>query len=73
MLKSFSRRLGYLHESQEAVEISTRWLSKNGLLENIINLNELGISLLNNIAPLNPELILISIENASRQDDSQLF
>ncbi len=48
LLKSFSRRLGYLHDCDEAREICSRWLSEEGILKNIEHLNDLGISLFNN-------------------------
>lgn len=73
LLKSFSRRLSYLHECEAAKEVSNNWLSENGLLGDISNLKELGISLLNNIAPINPELTLTAIERVSSRDDSQHF
>lgn len=73
LLKSFSRRLGYLHECEAAKEISKRWLSKNGLLANINNLNELGMNLFKNIAPINPEATLSAIEGLSEGCDGQRF
>ncbi|MEW5596908.1 hypothetical protein ABGT24_26105 [Peribacillus frigoritolerans] len=73
LLKSFSRRMSYLHECEAAIEISRRWLMENGLLEDVSNLNELGISLLYNIAPLNPELTLSAIEKVAINDDAHIF
>ncbi|MEX2460455.1 MAG: hypothetical protein WD469_04025 [Paenibacillaceae bacterium] len=73
LLKSFTRRLSYLHESEAALEISRKWLSKDGLLGDIGNLNELGINLLRNIAPINPELTLKALERASTQENAQAF
>jgi len=62
LLKSFSKRLSYLHKSEIALEISGRWLSEDGLIGNLSYLNDLKINLLSNIAPVNPLLILKSIE-----------
>ncbi|MFD2114328.1 hypothetical protein ACFSTH_00910 [Paenibacillus yanchengensis] len=73
LLKSFSRRLSYLHECEAAKQISNNWLSENGLLGDVSDLNELGISLLNNIAPINPELTLLVIERVSSRDYAQQF
>lgn len=73
LLKSFSRRLSFLHDSEEAKEISTRWLKEGGLLGSIGNLNELGISLLKNIAPVNPELVLSSIERVLLLEEANIF
>jgi hypothetical protein len=65
LLKSFSRRLSYLHECEIAQNIADIWLSKNGLLNDVSNLNSLGINLFENIAPINPEATLLAIERAS--------
>lgn len=73
LLKSFSRRLGYLHESEKAIEISQKWLAENGLLGDVSNLNELGINLLKNIAPINPESTLSAIERVSKRDDASKY
>ncbi|MEI6827380.1 MAG: hypothetical protein WCK54_17435 [Desulfuromonadales bacterium] len=73
LLKSFSRRLSYLHKSEIAVEVAGRWLSADGLLGNVSDLNELGISLLGNIAPIAPLATLEVIERAANSDNGQDF
>lgn len=73
LLKSFSRRLSYLHESEEAKEISKRWLKEDGLLGDVSNLNELGVTLFRNIAPLNPELTLSGIERIIKSSRVNTF
>ncbi len=65
LLKSFSRRLSYLHECETAQRIADGWLSGNGLLGDVSNLNNLGIDLFINIAPIKPEATLSSIERAA--------
>jgi hypothetical protein len=64
LLKSFSRRLGYLHGSKEAVAIVEKWLATDGLLGNVANLNEVGEAMLNNVAPAAPEAALAAFERA---------
>lgn len=64
LLKSFSRRLGCLHDSQEAQEIVHSWLTGDDWLSKVENLNELGLVLLDNVAPVNPEATLKAIEAA---------
>jgi len=59
---SFSRRLGYLHESPEAIAIVREWLSPNGLLGAIGELDDLGVRMFKNIAPVLPEDALRAIE-----------
>jgi len=73
LLKSFSRRLSYLHECDEAVDISRKWLAEDGLLGEVNNINDLEISMLNNIAPINPELTLTAITKVVNQNDSEIF
>ena len=51
-MKSFSRRLGYLHASKEAQAIVKRWLGEGGLLENVLKFNDLGKAMFENVAPV---------------------
>lgn len=62
LLKSFSRRLGYLHISKEAVNIAERWLLQDGLVGKLLELNDLGRTILRNIAPVSPEATLAALE-----------
>lgn len=62
LLKSFSRRLSYLHSSKHARGIASSWLSPHGLLQEFPRLNDLGRSVFENIAPVNPEATLLTIE-----------
>jgi len=64
LLKSFSRRLGYLHDSKEAVAIVEKWLASDGPLGNAANLNEVGKAMFNNVAPVLPEAALAALERA---------
>jgi hypothetical protein len=64
LLKSFSRRLGYLETSPEAIRIATSWLAPGGLLSKVGDLNDLGRSMFNNIAPVAPKETLAAIERA---------
>ena len=62
LCQSFSRRLGYLHESTEATTIVREWLSPDGLLGAVGKLNEVGVRMFRNIAPVLPEDALCAIE-----------
>lgn len=78
LLKSFSRRLSYLHDSEQAIRIAQRWLSPQGLLGDINGINYLGtdylgISLLKNIAPVAPIATLEAIERAANGVHGQQF
>ncbi|HMF79499.1 MAG TPA: hypothetical protein VK604_27810 [Bryobacteraceae bacterium] len=63
LLRSFSRRLGYLSDSPEAISIAKKWLAPNGLLANVPKLNDLGIAMFDNVAPVAPEAALSAIES----------
>jgi len=65
LLRSFSRRLGYLHESSAALTIVKAWLGPGGLLAEVAHLNHLGNELYRNIAPVAPEMALGALETAT--------
>lgn len=73
LLKSFSRRLGYLHDCESAQIIAKSWLTSTDWLANPAQLNELGITLFQNIAPTAPEKILDVIETAVLCEGGQAF
>lgn len=73
LLKSFSRRLGYLHDSEQAKQIAETWLSSDGPLKNPVRLNELGNDMFMNIAPLTPATALQAIEAAASGDERKAF
>lgn len=62
LLKSFSRRLSYLHENKAAVRIVEEWFGEDGLLSDVANLDELGMVLFENVAPVAPEAVLSLLE-----------
>lgn len=67
--RSFSRRLGYLNGSKEALAIVEGWLSPDGLLADIPNLRENECKMLANVAPVMPDETLATIERALRYAD----
>jgi hypothetical protein len=71
LLKSFSRRLGYLHDSPEACEIAQQWMEK--WLNNPAKLNDLEQALFFNLAPLVPEQALANLEAAVSGDQGTAF
>jgi hypothetical protein len=62
LLKSFSRRLGYLSDSAEAILTARKWLAPDGLLANVANFNDLGRAMFENVAPVAPEAALSALE-----------
>lgn len=71
LLKSFSRRLGYLHTSKKARAIAEKWLSPGGLLDiknrqpdESYTFRDLRETILKNIAPVSPQATLDFIKRA---------
>ncbi|MFT4101662.1 MAG: hypothetical protein QM674_11615 [Burkholderiaceae bacterium] len=73
LLRSFSRRLGYLHDSDEAVTIVRTWLAEGGLLGDVVGLSEPLVEVLRNVAPVDAEAVLAAIERAVKDDDAEQF
>ena len=74
LMKSFSRRLGYLHDCNAAIDIVNDLLNQNGWIgQSINNLNSLAISVLNNISPVSPVITLEAIERAANGNDGSIF
>lgn len=74
LVRSFARRLSFLHDSETAVEIVNDWLGQDGWIgESIHNLNSLGIDVLRNIAPVAPEKTLEAIERAANGPEGASF
>lgn len=74
MLRSYSRRLGYLHDSETAVQIVEEWLSASGILgRHVGSLSSLGMSTLLNVAAAAPEAVLSAIERVRVEDPATEF
>jgi hypothetical protein len=69
LLRSFSRRLGYLGASKEAAAIVTRWLGPDRILREFSRLNELGRTVLQNVAPVAPLAVLEGLERWAHRSD----
>ena len=65
LLRSLSRRLGYLHDSPEAVGVVHRWFEDKNLLADLTRLAPPLDEVLQNIAPVDPEITLQAIERAA--------
>ncbi|MCA6123378.1 hypothetical protein J6500_15950 [Bradyrhizobium sp. WSM 1704] len=70
LLRSFSRRLGYLDTSEEACTIVAAWLAPGGLLFDVLDLDELGKAIFHNVAPVMPELVLSALEREIGKADA---
>jgi hypothetical protein len=63
MRKSLSRRLGYLHDSEEAKSIVIRLLRPDGPMGDLFFLGEEGFQIICSIAPVAPEATLEKLES----------
>ena len=74
LIKSFTRRLGYLHDCNAAVDIVNDWLKQDGWIgKPIDSLNSFGINVLKNIAPVSPVKTLEAIERAANGNNGNIF
>jgi len=73
LLKSFSRRLGYLHDCEQAIQIAEAWLTPENGQSNLAQLNDLGLDLFNNLAPIAPEAALCAIESTINGEGGKAF
>lgn len=64
LLKSFSRRLGYLHASEDVQRIVKTWLRETKYLSDIAELSEDKSDIFFNVAPVMPEETLRAFEKA---------
>lgn len=62
MLKSVSRRLGFVHDSKAAQATVVRWLRIDGALGDLFSKTGDSIQIITNIAPVAPEAILEKLE-----------
>lgn len=73
VLRSFSRRIGYLHDDERAVSLATKWMAAGGILAPLGKLNTLGAEIFENIAPVHAAATLTSIEGAAAEGSSWFF
>lgn len=73
LLKSFGKRLGYLHDHEISQDIVKSWLSPGGLLHDFSQLNDDLIQLLLNVAPVVPEYVLSAIEVQDTDGETETF
>lgn len=63
VLRSFSRRVGLLHTDENAQALVNRWLKADGPIGDLFENGELGIEILQNLAPVAPEQVLARISS----------
>lgn len=61
LAKSFTRRLGYLHDNNKVKELVKHLLQADGPLGDLFNLSDDGLEMLKNIAPVAPDAVLARI------------
>jgi hypothetical protein len=73
MLKSLSRRLGFLHDSPEARSMVTNWLSLDSSLGDLFSMGADGLQIISNIAPVAPDAVLAKIERELSGANAELI
>ncbi len=70
LIRSFTRRLGYLHDCEPAIEVAKAWLKPDGWIgATNCDLNPFGVAIFENIAPIVPEATLTMLERAENDSD----
>lgn len=64
MLRSFVRRVGYLHDRPEARALLVRWMAAGGYLADLRRFDHERLVLLSALAPIAPDLVLTRIKGA---------
>lgn len=73
LLKSFGRRLSFLHDSPEAVQLAKRWFADPQWLGKPEQFNVLRMSLFKHLAAVAPEDALATLTQASQGPDGSAF
>lgn len=73
LLKSFTRRLGYLHDSEAAQDIVAAWLVPGGRLHDASQPGRDDWAMFENVAPVHPDLALDAIEAAADREGDVAF
>ena len=64
LLKSFTRQLGHLHDSERAMAIAREWLAAGGRLGDYASLSDDERAMFRNLAPIDPPTTLRAIERS---------
>ena len=67
--RSFSRRVGYLHESEAAKKIVQQWFRPNGRFHDLSKLTDIEFQIFTNIAPVDEQSTLDAIDRAIHNPD----
>lgn len=73
LIRSFSKRLGYLHNVPQAISVVQQLLSKDGWIGDVSNLSKFGIDVFENFASTALEEALEAIERASSNNKTKQF
>jgi len=74
VITSFSRRLGYLHESEDATKMVNTMLQEDGWIGScFVNLSSFGFGILSNVAPVAPGAVLDALDRISTSSYSEEF
>lgn len=72
LARSFSRRLSYLYDLPEVIELVTPLMKAGGWIGDVRRLTDFGIGVFDNLAAVKPDLALAAIEKAVAEDSNFL-
>jgi hypothetical protein len=70
LMRSFSRRLAYLHDHEEAVDIVDAWLAPGGLLGDVLSYEDVSREMFTNVASVSIEAALKALERGERGSET---
>ncbi|WP_416899412.1 MAG: hypothetical protein ACMVY4_06765 [Minwuia sp.] len=73
LIKSFTRRLAFLHDNPIVGDIAADWLRKEGWVGDVGMLNAFGIAMFKNLAPIAPETALEAIERSTKDGNQTIY
>lgn len=73
LIKSFTRRLAFLHDNPIVGDIAADWLREEGWVGDVGMLNAFGIAMFKNLAPIAPERALEAIERSTRDGNQTIY
>lgn len=68
LLRSFSRRLAFLHDAAQARNLAESWFAADGRLGRLHQITDADFELFRNLAPLAPEAALSAITRGAQAD-----
>ena len=73
LLVAFSKRLRYLHNNSNVQKIVKNWLGQGGILNDFQNLEQYKLEIIENTAPINPDMSFEIIHNVLNSKNYEIL